>query len=130
MRYLVAILFSVLSFATPYDLAKAYAQYYFKALPMRIDDYFSLTALLDVGDELYYHYKVNDTARLVILQMSSEQIETYKKSLKKTNEDRLCKDERVIAMLNGGIKLHHLFYRETGARLLFEFVIDKRSCKI
>lgn len=131
MRILAFVYFAFLSlFANSYELAKSYAEYYSKALPQRRDVNFTLTALLNVADELYYHYKINNSSSNFILKMSEDELKEYRDMLKKRSILRDCKDERVLAMLRGGMKLHHLFYRDRGAKLLFEFVLDKKDCGI
>ncbi|MCR4942018.1 MAG: hypothetical protein K5978_04405 [Campylobacter sp.] len=131
MRLKIAFLaLCVTLFATTYDTAKAYADHYAKKLPLRIDDYFTLTALLNVGDELLYHYKVNDTSKFVIKSMKNSELERYKNELKKANLTRHCADPDVRTMLKSGVLLHHMFYRDYGAKLLFDFIIKEQDCKM
>ncbi|MGG7074273.1 hypothetical protein U5B43_08490 [Campylobacter sp. 9BO] len=126
---LMCSLFVVL-FATPYEMARSYVEYYSRALPQRRDINFTLTALLNVGEELYYHYKINDASSKAILKMSDDELKKYRQMLIKRSIETHCKDPKVVPMLAGGIKLHHLFYRDSGAKLLFEFIIDKKLCNI
>lgn len=115
--------------ATPYEASKAYADFYSRKLPQRLDANFTLTALLNVGEELYYHYKLNDTKKFLFSKLSREELIKHRERLKVASIARHCKDTKVVTMLQKGIVLHHMFYFER-ARLLFEFKIDKKLCNI
>lgn len=132
MRYFLILLFIFPALlaenSKPISPANAYAMYYHKRLPYRLDVYTTLVDLLDIGDRLFYRYHINDTALSAPSRFSHEQLKQYEQKLYDSALKQVCNDKQVVEIFDSGVVLWHGFYTQKG-RLLFDFKIDKVQCE-